>query len=390
MTAPGPGSPLQTSTQTIAGIMQLVLLALVPGIAMATWFFGFGILINILLAGVTAIALEAAILKLRKKDIRLHLGDYSALVSAVLFAIAVPPGSPWWLVIIGIVFALVFAKHMYGGLGQNPFNPAMCGYVLLLLAFPLEMTTWHIPNEIVNSAIRIDSLGIGDITSDQQILSPFSWLGLQQSLVLTFPFIARNSQQLIDGLAMATPLIEFKMAGHSALLTAWDNGLSWFDRESATGWELINIAYLGGGLLLLYKRIISWHIPFSILLTIGVISSLFYAPDSAAIYGTPYLHLFGSATMIAAFFIATDPVSAATSNRGRIIYGILIGTTIYSIRVWGSYLDSIALAVLFGNFCAPLLDYYCRPRRYGHLRRGLVQRPNQATEQHREKGIGEL
>lgn len=373
MTSAGTCSPLQTSRQTVAGIMNLVLLALLPGIAIGTWFFGFGILINILLAAFAAVGLEASIHKLRKKDIRLHLSDNSALVTAVLFGIAVPPGSPWWLVITGIFFAIVFAKHLYGGLGQNPFNPAMCGYVLLLLAFPLDMTTWHIPNEIVSSGFRIDSLGIPDITRAQQILNPLSWSGLQQSLILSFPFIAENSQELIDGLAMATPLIEFKMAGHNAMLAAWNSDLSWFARESKTGWELMNIAYLAGGLLLLYKRVISWHIPFSILLTIGVISSLFYAPGSSAVYGTPYLHLFGSATMIAAFFIATDPVSAATSNRARIIYGILIGVAIYSIRVWGSYLDSVALAVLFGNFCAPLLDYYWRPRIYGHSKTAPVQ-----------------
>lgn len=357
MTAPGTSSPLQTGKQTVADIMMLVLLALTPGIAVATWFFGFGILLNILVAAVTAVGLEAAILRLRGMDIPIHLRDNSALLTAVLFGIAVPPGSPYWLVITGIFFAIVVAKHLYGGLGQNPFNPAMCGYALLLLAFPLQMTTWHIPNEIVSGG--------------PQILRPFSWAGLQQSFILSFPFLSSNSQQLIDGLALATPLIEFKMAAQNAILQAWNSDLPLFAPESKTGWELMNMAYLGGGLLLLYKRIISWHIPVSILLTIGVISILFYAPGSSAVYGTPYLHLFGSATMIAAFFIATDPVSAATSNRAKIIYGILIGTAIYSIRVWGSYLDSVALAVLFGNFCAPLLDYYLRPRIYGRTKNSL-------------------
>lgn len=377
MTAAITASPMQFSQQTVADIMKLVLLALIPGIAMGTWFFGFGILINILLAALTATTLEASILKLRKKDIRLHLGDNSALLTAVLLGIALPPGSPWWLVISGIFFAIVIAKHLYGGLGQNPFNPAMCGYVLLLLAFPLEMTTWHIPSEIVNSSIRIDNLGIPDISSAQQILSPFSWSGLQQSLILSFPFIANNSRELIDGLAMATPLIEFKMGGHNAISAAWNSGLPLLDRASGTGWELMNISYLAGGVFLLYKRIISWHIPVSILLTVGIVSSLFYAPGSSTVYGTPYLHLFGSATMLAAFFIATDPVSAATSNPARLLYGILIGVSIYSIRVWGSYLDSVAIAVLFGNFCAPLLDYCLRPRIYGHVK----TRPKGSGEQ---------
>jgi electron transport complex protein RnfD len=176
---------------------------------------------------------------------------------------------------------------------------------------------------------------------------------------------------------MATPLIEFKMAGKSALLAARESGASLFARESETAWEIINISYLLGGLFLLYKRIISWHIPLAIIATVFVLAALFYAPGSVAIYGTPYLHLFGSATMIGAFFIATDPVSAATTRPGKLVYGIIIGVAIYSIRVWGSYLDSIAFAVLFGNFCAPILDQYCRPRIFGHGLRSK-SRPNEA------------
>lgn len=360
---------MQTSSQSVSDIMKLVLLALMPGVLVATWFFGLGILINIILSCSIAIILESGMLRLRNRNIRHHLSDNSALVTAVLFGIAIPPGSPWWLVATGIFFAIVIAKHLYGGLGQNPFNPAMCGYAMLLLAFPLEMTGWHIPNEIIDSSIRLDSLGIPEIDKTQLVFSPFSLSGLQQSLLLAFPFFASNSQEFVDGLAMATPLIEFKMAAHSALLKTRDSGLFWLSRQAETGWELINIGYFLGGLFLLYKRIISWHIPFSILLTICIISSLFYAPGSVAVYGTPYLHLFGSATMLAAFFIATDPVSAATSKQGKIIYGVLIGCAIYSIRVWGSYLDSIAFAVLFGNFFAPVLDHYFRPRIYGHAKK---------------------
>ena len=132
-------SPLQRAPQSTGRIMLLVIAACVPGISIATWFFGFGLLINILLAATIALALEAALLGLRKRNLRLHLGDNSALLSAVLFGIAIPPGSPWWLILLGISFAIVLAKHIYGGLGQNPFNPAMCGYVFLLLAFPLHM-----------------------------------------------------------------------------------------------------------------------------------------------------------------------------------------------------------------------------------------------------------
>lgn len=371
------GAPFQHSGRNIAQLMQTLLYALLPGIFASLWFFGFGILINIAIAITFAVIAEAAMLRLRNRDISAHLSDRSALVTALLFAIAIPPGSPWWLVALGIVFAIVIAKHLYGGLGQNPFNPAMCGYAMLLLAFPLEMTGWHIPFEVINEPLTVDNLGI-TLTAQRELLSPLSWSGFKQALLLAFPFAASGAidiSEFVDGLAMATPLIEFKMAGKSALLAARESGASLFARESETAWEIINISYLLGGLFLLYKRIISWHIPLAIIATVFVLAALFYAPASVAIYGTPYLHLFGSATMIGAFFIATDPVSAATTRPGKLVYGIIIGVSIYSIRVWGSYLDSIAFAILFGNFCAPILDQYCRPRVFGHRLRSKPDRP---------------
>ncbi|HAJ76331.1 MAG TPA: electron transport complex subunit RsxD [Gammaproteobacteria bacterium] len=352
-------SPMQHGQLETNRLMLLVIAACLPGVGIGTWFFGYGIIINITLAALAALVLEAMLLTLRKRELKFYLGDNSALVTAMLFGITMPPGSIWWMVLAGIAFAIVIGKHAYGGLGQNAFNPAMCGYLFLLLSFPLEMTSWHIPS---------------DTLVEGASFSPLGWQGLQQSLLLSFPFLAADEttvQLTIDGLTMATPLIEFKMSAQNALLAAWETELPLFARSSGTGWELVNIGYLLGGLLLLYKRIISWHIPASIIGTITLLSLLMYAPGSTAIYGTTYLHLFGSATMICAFFIATDPVSAATSNLGRIVYGIIIGISIYAIRVWGSYLDSIAIAVLFGNFCAPLLDHYLRPRVYGRQKASL-------------------
>lgn len=365
MTPPYLAGPRQHGRIGTHQVMQQVLFACVPGVLLATWFFGFGFLINIAVAVVFACAFEALALRLRGLSPAWHLSDYSVIVTAVLFALTIPPGSPWWLIFIGIAFAVLVAKHAFGGLGQNPFNPAMCGYLLLLLAFPLDMTTWHIPND--------------ELFQDQSF-SPLSWPGLQQSLLACFTFFTGANSVLvpdIDGLAMATPLIEFKMAGTSALRAALDTEISVFDREAATGWELMNIGYLLGGIYLLYRRIITWHIPVSIILTVAVIAAVFYSPNSFAVYGTPYLHLIGSATMLGAFFIATDPVSAATTARGKLVYGMLIGCSIYAIRVWGSYLDSVAIAVLLGNFCAPLIDHLCRPRIYGHRKTSLMPMPKE-------------
>lgn len=337
-------------------IMLIVIASLLPGISVATWFFGWGILINLALASFFAYTLEALALKAQKKPIKENLNDNSALVTAMLFSITIPPGLNWWLVLLGIAFAILLAKHAYGGLGQNPFNPAMCGYLFLLLSFPLEMTSWRIPTNYINA-------------------SPLGWEGLNQSLLIVFPFLyscLESMQSVIDGMIMATPLIESNMTGNNVIIEIQRSGFDVFDRSSGAGWELTNIAYLLGGLILLGLRIISWHIPLSIIMTVTIISSYFYSPISSSSFGTPYLHLFGGATMLGAFFIATDPVSAATTTAGKILYGIIIGLSIYSIRVWGSYIDSIAIAVLFGNFCAPILDYYCRPRIYGHTKRGII------------------
>jgi electron transport complex protein RnfD len=341
-------SPMQFAARQTATIMQQVLLAATPAILISTWFFGYGLILNLLVSSVLALALEALALKARGLPIKYHLADSSVLVTALLFAVAVPPGSPWWLLGMGIGFAVALGKHVYGGLGHNVFNPAMAGYLFLLLAFPLEMTTWHLSEAALNLGSSASPLGLS---------------ALLQNLQLTFPFLANSLD--IDGLAMATPLIESKMSVQSAINRALAEELPVLSRSAETGWEWINIAYLVGGLFLLARRVISWHIPFSIIATVICWSDFFYSDGSSSVVGTPYLHLFGSATMLGAFFIATDPVSAATSNPAKIAYGIIIGSSIYAVRVWGSYLDSIAIAVLFGNFLAPLLDHFFRPRIYG-------------------------
>jgi len=346
-------SPQHLAGQDTAQIMRLVIAACLPGVLISTWFFGIGTLLNILLASVAAVAFEALSLRLRQLPVRWTVSDNSALVSAVLLGIAIPPGSAWWLVVSGVFVAIVLSKQVFGGLGQNLFNPAMCGYAFLLLSFPLQMTSWQIP-----VAPR-----------DVQAFSPLTLDNLLLSLQFTFGWSGDGSD--IDGLAMATPLLEQKLAASSAINELLDSGASLvrlLDHESGTGWELTNMGYLLGGLFLLFKRIISWHIPASIIATVTALSLIFYSENSVIVYGSTYLHLFGTATMLGAFFIATDPVSSASTPRGKLLYGMIIGIAMYSIRVWGSYLDSVAFAVLAGNLLAPLIDRFTLPRVYGHSR----------------------
>ncbi|MFT4863222.1 MAG: electron transport complex protein RnfD [Pseudohongiellaceae bacterium] len=346
--------PIIFSHLNIATLMSRLLLCLCPGILVSLWFFGIGVLLNIIISVLAGLLFEAAALKLRGKNLKSNLSDYSAIVTALLFALSIPLGAPWWVILMGMAFAIIIGKHAFGGLGQNSFNPAMSGYLFLLLSYPVLMTSWHVP--------LIHSLS-------GETISPLSLNGIVQSLSATFAMpalITAQAADLFDGMAMATPLIEYKLASPNAISKALTNQTGVFNRSSATGWELINMANLLGGLVLLKLGVIRWHIPFSILATLAALSIGLYSSGSAAVVGSPYLHLFGGATMLGAFFIATDPVSAATTNGGRIAYGIIIGLAIYSIRVWGSYLDAVAIAVIFANFWAPLCDIMFKPTVYGH------------------------
>ncbi|MEX0618522.1 MAG: RnfABCDGE type electron transport complex subunit D [Pseudohongiellaceae bacterium] len=342
------GPPYQFAACSTNRIMLEVIFACIPGITITTWFFGWGTLINITLACVMALALEAGMLALRGRAPVQHLRDNSALVTAVLLGIALPSISAWWMIALATVFAIVIAKHLYGGLGQNVFNPAMCGYVFLLITFPLHMSGWHAPG--------------GDE------YNPLGLHSLYLSLQMTFPFLAGGAEsyrELADGLAMATPLLDPGSAAGNAINRALEGNLNLFSPGAETGYEMISMGYLAGGLFLLFRNIISWHIPASILVTVAALAVVFYNPDDPGIYGTPWLHLFGTPTMLGAFFIATDPVSAATTPRGKLLYGVIIGCCIYSIRSWGAYPDSVAFAILFGNFCASFIERVTVPTVYG-------------------------
>ncbi|MBL1433599.1 MAG: electron transport complex subunit RsxD [Gammaproteobacteria bacterium] len=335
-----PTSPHIHSGATVSRVMLLVMAATIPGIAVYVSYFGWGVVINILLALVTALACEAGILILRKRPVLPFLYDGSAVVTAVLLALALPPIAPWWIAVLGAAFAIIIAKQLYGGLGYNPFNPAMAGYVMLLVSFPIEMTRWQAP--LANTEASLSFID--------------SWH-------IIFSGIQAN---ITDAISMATPLDTLKTElrlDQSVEQIITGNPL--FSNLAGLGWEWINIAFLIGGLFLIYKRIISWHIPVAVLATVAILSGVFYLID-ADTFSSPMIHLLSGATMLGAFFIATDPVSATTSNPARIIYGVGIGVFIYVIRTWGGYPDAVAFSVLLMNMVAPTIDYYVKPRVFGH------------------------
>lgn len=341
-------SPHAFGKNNTATVMQWVLLATLPGVLMLLFNFGWGVLSNIVIASAFALVYEAVAVRLRKQQVMFFLRDCSALVTAVLLAIALPPYSAWWVIGVGMFFAIIVAKHLYGGMGYNPFNPAMVGYVVLLISFPVEMTRWAAPNGLFSADMPnlIEAFGIS--------------LGF-----ISYPSASGVSGWIADGFSAATPL-DLVRQNNALMIEDLKQSSPLFGSWGGVGWEAANAGFLLGGLFLLYRRIYTWHAPVSMLLSLALLSAVFYDGGSSNSVGSPLFHLFSGATMLGAWFIVTDPVSSAVSNKGRIIYGASIGALVFIIRKWGNYPDAVAFAVLLLNFAAPLIDHYTQPKTYGH------------------------
>ena len=332
-------SPYIQKNDSIPHMMLAVLYALIPGTLVYVHFFGFGVLINIFIAVVTALICESAILKIRKRPIKPFIYDGTAVLTAVLLALALPTLTPWWLAALGSAFAIIIAKHLYGGMGYNPFNPAMVGYAMLLIAFPKEMTAW----------IPAETHGLN------------FWNTLNYSIFETLP-----AGISYDALTMATPLdsIKTQLSLGYTLDEVHTANASLFGNIAGYGWEWINIMFLIGGIILIAIKVISWHIPVAMLGALSFMAMVFNFSDAGS-YSPVSFHLFGGAAMLGAFFIATDPVTAAASNKGRLIYGAGIGILVYIIRTWGGYPDAIAFSVLLMNMAVPMIDYYYKSPVFG-------------------------
>lgn len=330
----------------ISQLMKQVLYGLLPAVITLLYFYGWGVLINLLLAIVFALSLEAVALWVRGKPVKAFIKDFSAIVTACLFALTLPPLVSWWLILLGLFFAIVVAKHLYGGIGYNPFNPAMIGYAVLIVSFPLQMSQWP---------------GASIVTGE--------WLSLSDSLSIVFGQINADW----DAITRATPLDEVRTGlitgQHFQEITAADH----FGWLSGSAWQWTSVAYLVGGLYLLKARVISWQIPVSLLASLAGVSSVLWLLDSS-VFASPLFHLFSGATMLGAFFIATDPVSASTTPLGQLVYGASIGFFIYVIRTWGAYPDSVAFAVLIMNMAVPMIDYYTQPKVFGQSGRAHAKR----------------
>ncbi|WP_440874029.1 electron transport complex subunit RsxD [Thalassotalea sp. PLHSN55] len=347
--ASSPHSHIQEKT---SALMRLVIYATVPGILAQWYFFGWGNIIHITLAMLTALIAEFFVLSLRKHHIKDQVLDGSALLTAVLIGVSLPALAPWWISVLGALFAIIIVKQLYGGLGHNPFNPAMAAYVMLLVSFPVQMTMWQPPLSLMQV-----QLSFGDTLST--IFTSFTADGYSVEQLRTH----------IDGFTMATPLDTLKTNLTVGLTVIESMNSPIIGEHFGIGWEWINAGFLIGGLFLIAKKAIDWRTPVSFLASLFVCSLIAFliSPDSSA---STMFHWFNGACMLGAFFILTDPVSGATSTKGRILVGILAGALVYIIRKFGGYPDAVAFSVLLCNMAAPLIDQYTRPRTYGHAKGG--------------------
>ena len=323
--------------------MRRVIMALVPGIVLSTWVYGWGVLIHCVLAVLCALVFEAGMLKLREQPMSLFLYDGSAVVTGLLFALAITPFAPWWVDVAGTGFAIMVTKHLYGGLGNNLFNPAMAGYVFVLLCFPAAMTVWPY------------AAGTGHVHA-----------GLMDTVSIICTGHPLTGQ--MDGLSGATPLSYMKSQLNGMAMIPEITSSPLFGTFAGKGAEWLALAWAGGGVWLLLQKIIKWQMPVVFLATLFVFSLLCYWFDASR-YPTPFFTLFAGGAMLAAFFIITDPVTAANTPRGRIMYAVGIGIITCIIRIWGGYPEGVAFAVLIMNAAVPFIDACTRPRVFGETGR---------------------
>lgn len=327
-------SPHLSVDASVRGVMGRVLLALLPAIGAHAWLWGPGILVQLALATATALAAEAAMLRARGAPVAPFVGDLSAVTTAWLLALALPSIAPWWVVVAGTAFAIVVAKHLYGGLGNNLFNPAMVGYAVLIVSFPAQMT---------------------------RFLPAGSELGVADAAALIFTGALPGG---VDALTAATPLdwVKTQLARQHTLEEIFADPGELGTALTAPLW--LAAAYLAGGAFLLQQRIITWHVPAAFLATLATLAALFHGLDADRYAGAAF-HLTHGAALIGALFILTDPVTGPTTPRGKLIFAAGAAFLTWVIRTWGGYPDGVAFATLIMNMAVPLIDAWTRPPVYG-------------------------
>jgi electron transport complex protein RnfD len=318
-------SPHQQSPETTRKLMYGVVIALLPALAASIYYFGVGAIIVTLTSVFSCVAVEYIASKYILK-VKPSVSDGSAVVTGLLLAFNVPSNLPVHVIIIGAIIAIGVAKMTFGGLGNNPFNPALVGRVFLLISFPVQMTSWPVPS--------------GFKTGYTDAVTGATPLGLLSEGV-------KNGETV--------SAIMDKVPSHMQMF---------YGHMGGSMGEVAALALIIGGIYLLWKKIITWHIPVSILLTVVIFTGLLWMADPMK-YADPVFHLLTGGLMLGAIYMATDYVTSPMTHKGMIIYGIGIGIITVLIRTFGAYPEGVSFAILIMNAFVPLLNLYIKPRRFG-------------------------
>ena len=315
-------SPHVHGGDSVSKNMYGVCIALVPALLASLWFFGLGAAIVLATSVLSCVFFEWAITKFLLKRPGCSICDGSAILTGLLLGFNLPSNLPIWLIIIGALVAIGIGKMTFGGLGQNPFNPALVGRVFLLISFPVQMTTW-----------------------------------------------ADNLHDSIDGVSGATPLSLMQKAileKDASVLNDLPSSLEMlFGQTEGSLGEVSTLLLLLGCAYMLWKKIITWHIPVSILGTVAIFSGIMHIVNP--IYAMPHVVLMSGGLILGACFMATDYVTSPMTGKGQLIYGVCIGLLTVIIRNWGAYPEGMSFAILIMNAFTPLINTYCKPKRFGEV-----------------------
>jgi len=340
--------PFTHTVNSISRTMLWVMAALLPATAYGLWLFGWPAVMLFVITLGSALAAEAAMLKLLGQPVRSRLFDGSALLTGWLLALSLPPWAPWWIGLLGSLSAIVIGKHLFGGLGQNMFNPAMVARIVLLISFPVQLTVWVAPAPFGSPTAPSFTQALAYVSGSTPVpehMSAATALGVLKTEQSRGVSVVKTSAQL--------PPPDQLAIGH----------------ESGSMGETSAGLLLAGGLLLLGLRIISWHIPAAMLGTLAALAAVFNAVDPTRFASLP-IHLLSGSALLGAFFIATDYVTSPVSRSGQLLFGAGIGALTWVIRSLGGYPEGVAFAVVLMNAMVPLIDRGFRPRVFGRSRRG--------------------
>lgn len=318
-------SPHQQSPETTRRLMYGVVIALAPALAASIWYFGMGAIIVTLTSVLSCVAVEYLIQKYILKT-KPSVTDGSAVVTGLLLAFNVPSNLPVHIIVIGAIVSIGVAKMTFGGLGSNPFNPALVGRVFLLISFPVQMTSWPVPS--------------GFQTGYLDAVTGATPLGIMTEGVKAGETVA---------------VLMEKIPAHMQLFYGYMGG--------SMG-EIAALALIIGGIYMILRKIITWHIPVSVLMTVAIFTGILWLADPTK-FADPLFHLLTGGIMLGAIYMATDYVTSPMTPKGMIIYGIGIGVITVLIRTWGAYPEGVSFAILIMNAFVPLLNMYIKPRRFG-------------------------